>query len=571
MRMFKHQHASRRSHHFTFSTAKPGTTPMPGRQARRTRSLVQRVLRPAGIQRQSIRGAQADPFEKQAEDVANALTGMPGAEVYTSPQPRTGEAQRPCLECGHEPQRRSGGQPLSEPTRSAFESRFGYRFADVRVHTDTAAQHSAREMNARAYTVGRDIVFGSGEYDPSTSQGRHLLAHELTHVIQQKEGAGAEMQRQVRSPGFEPAFEETSDQETLQSEPYASNERLQRAFRNNPALTVGESSEAVRLVQEGLVRDGFPMPGSTKPTGELDGAFGQETFNAVLGFQRKHGLAEDGIAGRETMGRLDALAALPPGQICAIPDFVLTGANAFFPGGSGCTPLQQIGRGITVEGDVDPVMDTFGTLCPDATFLSIGNKILADECPEPGQGSRPEGCKCLCLAISQGRFTIKVVSNVSNKSKNKHLHKPLPSGTSFVTLPFPDPGPNTTGDVVTIWHPDVSSFSVGVFDASGDAVFISFLRVLIHELCGHGVADGPDATKGFREVHDQTIDVENKIAVENALTPRGKFANKRQGESFFQKESDPNAVFRLGVHRPQEDALCNAPTNLERCWHYEPV
>jgi hypothetical protein len=119
---------------------------------------------------------------------------------------------------------------------------------------------------------------------------------------------------------------------------------------------------------------------------------------------------------------------------------------------------------------------------------------------------------------------------------------------------------------------DQETFNVGVFDAKGMAHRISFLSVLIHELCGHGVEGGADDTKGFRQAHDETIDVENKIAVqEHQLTPRGKFTNKRQGESFFVKDGDTNSVFRLGDHRPHENALCNAPKNGEKCWHYEPV
>ena len=78
------------------------------------------------------------------------------------------------------------GQPLDPVTRSFFESRFGYDFNEVRVHTSNAAADSAQSVNALAYTAGRNIVFGADQYKPSTDQGRRLLAHELTHVLQQK-------------------------------------------------------------------------------------------------------------------------------------------------------------------------------------------------------------------------------------------------------------------------------------------------------------------------------------------------------------------------------------------------
>lgn len=79
----------------------------------------------------------------------------------------------------------SPGQPLNIPTRTLFENRFGHDFGRVRVHADGRAAESAQAVNALAYTVGSDIVFGQGQYSPSTGQGRMLLAHELTHVIQQ--------------------------------------------------------------------------------------------------------------------------------------------------------------------------------------------------------------------------------------------------------------------------------------------------------------------------------------------------------------------------------------------------
>lgn len=80
---------------------------------------------------------------------------------------------------------RSPGQPLDGATRAFFEPRFGYDFSRVRVHTDQKAAESATSVNALAYTVGRDVVFGAGHFSPSTKAGINLLAHELTHVVQQ--------------------------------------------------------------------------------------------------------------------------------------------------------------------------------------------------------------------------------------------------------------------------------------------------------------------------------------------------------------------------------------------------
>ncbi|MDX3189864.1 DUF4157 domain-containing protein [Streptomyces sp. MN03-5084-2B] len=81
-----------------------------------------------------------------------------------------------------------GGAPLDTDTRADMENRFGADFADVRIHTDGAAHDSAKSVNAQAYTVGSNIVFQRDKYDPGSDSGKHMLAHELTHVVQQRSG-----------------------------------------------------------------------------------------------------------------------------------------------------------------------------------------------------------------------------------------------------------------------------------------------------------------------------------------------------------------------------------------------
>jgi len=88
----------------------------------------------------------------------------------------------------------SPGQALDRETQSFMEPRFGHDFSGVRVHTDERAAESARSVNALAYTVGRDIVLGAGQYAPTTMAGRRLLAHELAHTIQQS-NTGSVVQR----------------------------------------------------------------------------------------------------------------------------------------------------------------------------------------------------------------------------------------------------------------------------------------------------------------------------------------------------------------------------------------
>lgn len=86
-----------------------------------------------------------------------------------------------------------GGNPLAEATRAFFEPRFGHDFSQVRIHADGQAADAARALNARAYTLGSNIVFGSGQYAPTTDEGKRLLAHELTHVVQQSGSTRAKL------------------------------------------------------------------------------------------------------------------------------------------------------------------------------------------------------------------------------------------------------------------------------------------------------------------------------------------------------------------------------------------
>jgi len=93
---------------------------------------------------------------------------------------------------------RSPGRPLDSGTRAFFEPRFGQDFSAVRVHTDAKAAESARAVNALAYTVGRDVVFGGGQYTPETTGSRNLIGHELTHVVQQRGAPGLSSPEQLR-------------------------------------------------------------------------------------------------------------------------------------------------------------------------------------------------------------------------------------------------------------------------------------------------------------------------------------------------------------------------------------
>jgi hypothetical protein len=110
-----------------------------------------------------------------------------------------------------------GGSPLDRDTRGFMESRLGADFSDVRVHTDGKATESARSVQAHAYTVGNDVVFQSDKYAPESDSGQRMLAHELTHVVQQRSGpvdgtpAPGGIKVSHPSDSFEQAAESTAD------------------------------------------------------------------------------------------------------------------------------------------------------------------------------------------------------------------------------------------------------------------------------------------------------------------------------------------------------------------------
>lgn len=162
-----------------------------------------------GIQPKLTVGAPDDAFEREADQVADQVMRMPEPDV--APAAATPRVQRLCAECEEEMQAKEepgqtpgvptgfeqrftalhgGGQPLPTAERAFFEPRFGRDFAGVRLHSGPAANELARSVQARAFTLGDAVVFGAGQYAPGSGAGRQLLAHELTHVVQQGGGRG---------------------------------------------------------------------------------------------------------------------------------------------------------------------------------------------------------------------------------------------------------------------------------------------------------------------------------------------------------------------------------------------
>src|SRR5215469_2236990 len=163
-----------------------------------------------------------------------------------------------------------GGAPLEPGARSFLEDRMGADFSDVRVHTGGKADESARSINAQAYTVGTDVVFRSGAYEPDTPGGRHVLAHELAHVMQQKSGpvSGTPAPGGISVSHPSDSFEQAAEQSAahamagapVQTMPAAGGGAIvaQRAGEDEEEEPVAQSLVAQR---EGEDEDEEKMPG----------------------------------------------------------------------------------------------------------------------------------------------------------------------------------------------------------------------------------------------------------------------------------------------------------------------
>ena len=148
-----------------------------------------------GLQKKLSVGASNDPLEQEADRVADQVLAAPaGSSVCGAPlQIQRYTTQATDHEDAAAPNSvdrvlASSGQPLESALRRDMERRFGHDFSRVRVHSGEAAEQSAREVNAHAYTVGHNMVFAPGQFAPGTHDGRRLIAHELTHVVQQSGG-----------------------------------------------------------------------------------------------------------------------------------------------------------------------------------------------------------------------------------------------------------------------------------------------------------------------------------------------------------------------------------------------
>lgn len=184
----------------------------------------------------------------------------------------------------------SGGQKMDANIQAEMGNGFGADLSRVNIHTDTKAVQMNRQLGAQAFTHGNDVYFNKGKYKPDSNDGKHLLAHELTHTIQQTGMIPNNLQFTI------------GDNRDLLSPRFSGNRILEACLDNQRTLQQGSRGAAVTLVQQALIDAGFPLP-----VNGANGIFNAETKTALEDFQRASSLVVDGKLGQNTISALDAL------------------------------------------------------------------------------------------------------------------------------------------------------------------------------------------------------------------------------------------------------------------------
>jgi peptidoglycan hydrolase-like protein with peptidoglycan-binding domain len=222
--------------------------------------------------------------------------------VQTKTNNKTSEVQNKSVETNLS-NSKGGGNKLDKKTKLEMEAGFGADFSNVRIHNDSKAAQMSQELGAQAFAHGNDVYFNKGKYNPGSKEGKHLLAHELTHTIQQEGLIPDKLQFTI------------GDGNDLGSPRFSGNNVLEACLDNEQTLSNGSSGAAVALIQQALIDAGFPLPRFG-----ADGIFGNETRTALRNFQTASSLSADGVLGPNTMSALDSLFTKGAPQLApAIP------------------------------------------------------------------------------------------------------------------------------------------------------------------------------------------------------------------------------------------------------------
>jgi hypothetical protein len=268
------------------------------------------LARCAAAQRKVQVGPVDDPLEREADRVADAVVS--DRAVGSIAGAAAGTAQRKCADCERDEMLRrasaggaggdrvpadegeaaraavsGGGAPLSAAERAYFEPRFGQDLSHVRLHAGPAAQRAAASVNARAFAFREHIAFASGKYASRTHQGRHLLAHELAHVVQQSNaGSAPVLQRKdaTEAPAL-PSFPGSVTFRGCEGSPGRLNFVRQRTISAFETARDGDCIKSEPLKRDILASIGASLIGSPD-SGKSDTASERSTLLSVMGALR---------------------------------------------------------------------------------------------------------------------------------------------------------------------------------------------------------------------------------------------------------------------------------------------
>ncbi len=305
--------------------------------------------------------APDDAFEQEADSVADMVMRSPATSdnldttptdpiaalhVQRTADEGAGLSASPAVEANIAQMQSGGGSPIPAADRSFFEQRMGHDFSQIRIHTDSRAVETSQSLNARAFTVGTDIAFDAGEYQPGTESGRHLLAHELTHTIQQTGSVATKrVQRQVADEEVEEAVaepEEVSSPENAAAEAIASfnpadaEREREEPIEGEEATLAGEEPDAVDTSGGSEPNVSAPSGGTGTPASE--GAVAQASappagaLGAILATSESAAQAGKGVAGgaleQAQKAAQDALAVAQQGAAQAANQAQAKGGTA---------------------------------------------------------------------------------------------------------------------------------------------------------------------------------------------------------------------------------------------------
>ena len=213
-------------------------------------AYVQRLVGSLGVQAKMTVNPPGDVYEQEADRVARAVTGGMASDVQRQETPEEEDLLQAKMDGGLQRQEmpeeeelqmrpdtaavqlpkelegrieaaRGGGEPLAEASRASLEPQLGHDFSEVRVHADGEAEALSRELSAEAFTTGGHIFFGEGAYQPDSTAGRGLLAHELAHVVQQSAEPMIQRVKPTSAPPAPETMETTATQSPVAAAPAA--------------------------------------------------------------------------------------------------------------------------------------------------------------------------------------------------------------------------------------------------------------------------------------------------------------------------------------------------------------